>query len=212
MDRVQITKEQWRLARKVWERDPLATYADISASLGVSRQAVKQRAGREGWQKEATPESVAAKAHAQVDAAKVSYLPAHSSEQAPAVYSTSEVIADPKRPPMLRSVPTIPEGTTPEQAAEVIDKAVVDERARVIAQHRGEWKSVRSKIYDVIKVKGTPSGEDTRALKALAESMRILQDGERRSYGLEAGGEGGQKPAAPPVQFVVRRGGKANAG
>lgn len=44
-----IPPSRWRLARVAWEADCRLSYADIGRKLTVSRQAVFERARREGW-------------------------------------------------------------------------------------------------------------------------------------------------------------------
>lgn len=47
-----IPPSRWRLARVAWEADCRLSYAEIGRKLKVSRQAVFERARREGWSRQ----------------------------------------------------------------------------------------------------------------------------------------------------------------
>ncbi|RKP44740.1 hypothetical protein [Pararobbsia silviterrae] len=209
MARVSISKEQWRIARIQWEGDPLVSYADIAEQLTTSRQAVKQHADRNGWQKKIDAAAVAEKAHIAADA-KVSYVPVGTPEQAPSVYVETAENVDLSRAPMRPALPTpVPAGTDSQTASVMVEQGAVDMRAQVLAQHRTEWKAVRSKLYKLLKAGDSmPDGDTARAVKAVAESVKVLQEGERKAYGLEAPGDPRNPGAGRPAIVINRTKGK----
>jgi len=59
------SKEVWAKAREIWEADPRTGYAWLieQVGLGVSVEAVRQRASKEAWAKAETLEGMRVKAH-----------------------------------------------------------------------------------------------------------------------------------------------------
>lgn len=215
MARVVIAPDQWERARLQWEGEPLLTYADIAKDLGISRQSVRERAGKDGWQRRLDLQAVAEKAHAQADS-KFTYSPVDSPEQAPLpVADAAEFV---RRAPILpSSLPQVPPGVPIEQAQAAVEKAAVDQRSEVLTKHRKEILHVRQLAYDSIAEMRKPSGDPDRAFhkgrhaKVIAETMKLVQDAERKAWGLDAEPP---KPGAPGSNVrvtVVRKPGVTRA-
>ncbi|WP_433703752.1 hypothetical protein [Paraburkholderia sacchari] len=212
MARIVITPEQWARARLQWESEPLVTYADIAEDLGIRRQSVRERAVREQWQRRLDLQAVAEKAHAQADS-KFTYSPVDSPEQAALpVADAAEFV---RRAPILPSgLPQVPAGVPLEQAQAAVEKAAVDQRSEVLTKHRKEILHVRQLAYDSIAEMRKPSGDPDKAFhkgrhaKVIAETMKLVQEAERKAWGLDAEPPKPGTPGAPVKVTVVRKPGR----
>ena len=82
----------------------------------------------------------------------------------------------------------------PEASAE--DKAVaevqareqtaVDLRAQVLDRHRKEWAAPRQLSYEAVKARDF---EKAKLAKITSETLKIIQDGERKAWGLDVAAE-----------------------
>jgi len=195
-----VNKEQWVLVRTLWESDPVITFAEIAEQLGVTRQCVRQRSVKDKWQKRLDMGVIEAKAHAVADS-KVTENSREGGSQALPVYMTPEKLTD--RPAHNRELPVIPEGSSPEQAGQIAEDAAVAKRAAVIERQRVEWNHVRKLTYDAIRLAGKKGAlESARYAKTVSEAMKLVQEGERRAWGMETeGGNGGGK--TPPAATII---------
>ncbi|RMD61671.1 hypothetical protein D6833_07930 [Candidatus Parcubacteria bacterium] len=151
------SKEEWESARKAWEASPTLNFSDIAGQLGVTRQGVRARAKREGWEKRVTTREVVEKAHLQADR------------------KTSD----------------------PGRKGEKVEDVAVDLRARLLERHRKEWDGVRQRVYEALR---NDDFEKAKLGKISAESIRIIQDGERKAWGLDVPAE-----QSGEVRVVVER-------
>jgi hypothetical protein len=201
-----VSKEMWAKARAIWEADPVITFAEIAASLGVTRQGVKQRADREKWQKGTDAIAVEGKAHSKVTESAVERDP-----QDPTVY---ESVPEPQKrePEIDRSVPAIPDGTPPHEITKIVADAADAKRAALIERHRHELHAIRAQLYAAVKKAGTRDGlNQARTAKTLVEAFASLQGAERAAWGMGGGGGGNKPGEAPPAATIVvhqREGGK----
>lgn len=69
-------------------------------------------------------------------------------------------------------------------------------RAEVGKRHRDEWSAARALSYGAMKSKDF---EAAKLAKISAETLKIIQEGERKAWGLDPAG------TAPPVTVVVER-------
>jgi hypothetical protein len=195
MARASISKEQWAAAKTVWENDPSVTFAELAENLGTSRQTVQLQAKRNGWQRRLDMAAVAARAHAEADS-KFTQLPVDASSGAADVYAESPETG--MRARIERVTPQVPANASPEEAGQAVEKAAVDRRTEVLNQHRKEWIGARSQIYNALK---TQDIDLAKRAKILAEALKVLQDGERRSWGLD----NEQKPGGSGVSITINR-------
>ena len=68
-----------------------------------------------------------------------------------------------------------------------IDEATA-RRAAVLERHRTEWNMPRKIAYEAAQTRDL---EKARLAKTIAESLRNIQDGERKAWGLDAGENAG---------------------
>nr|WP_281719961.1 hypothetical protein [Nitrosomonas nitrosa] len=79
-----------------------------------------------------------------------------------------------------------------QKRAEAID-AEAERRAAVIERHRNEWPEMRGMVERGREAHKTAQGlenkriafEDLKAAKIASETLKIIQDGERRAWGLD---------------------------
>ncbi len=200
----------WAKARAIWEADPVITFAEIAATLGVTRQGVKQRADREKWQKGTDAIAVEGKAHRVADS-KVTENPVNPDSSGSDVYGS--VPETQKREPDIdRSVPEIPDGTPPHEVTRIVADAADAKRAALIERHRHELHAIRAQLYAAVKKAGTRDGlNQARTAKTLVEAFASLQGAERAAWGMGGGGGGSKPGEAPPAATIVvhqREGGK----
>lgn len=81
---------------------------------------------------------------------------------------------------LLRNPPQ--EGDPTPSLASVLAETAVDLRARVIERHRKEWDDARNNVYKAIQLSDY---EKARLGKITAESLKIIQDGERKAWGFD---------------------------
>lgn len=163
-----LSPRLWIAARAMYESDKTISYPDIAAEFGISTTTVSRRGREERWTK--CVENLAGmseKAHHIADKAKA---------------ALDEVGPD----------------LTPEKRAEV--QAIVTEetgaevRAKILKRHREEWAAPRKIAYEAIQ-KGQAGNiaaafEQAKLAKITSEVLRNVQDGERKAWGMDRGGEG----------------------
>lgn len=69
-----------------------------------------------------------------------------------------------------------------EVVAQLRTNAAVDQRAAVLARHRQEWAGPRALAYEAMKKRDL---ELARLAKTNSETLRNIQEGERRAWGLD---------------------------
>lgn len=183
MARSKVTEPEWAHARRFWETTPRATFGEVAEMLGVSRQAVQKRAAKEGWKKGADMHAVAKKAHEVADS--VSYREQQEAEKA----ASEEVRA--------RALQIAEE--IRQKNLEEAEKTAIELRARLLEMHRKEWSAVRKIVHGAIS---RSDFEMAKLGKIVSEATRIIQDGERRAWGLDVENENSD---SGEVRVVVER-------
>lgn len=161
------SKVDWERARTLWEADPKLSMAGLARLINVSKEAVSKRAKAEGWVKVSENEA----------AAKV-------------VRQKAEVRADQRTADLAETTPPVGDGTAPDEHPDApqtplqasVDTAV-EARAKIIERHRREWDGARNRVYKALQ------GNDfdqAKLGKITAEALKIIQDGERKAWGLDA--------------------------
>jgi hypothetical protein len=184
-----ISKIRWATARSMWEADAQISFVEIALMLGTTRQTVQTHATRVGWVRRLDMQTVSDRAHAAADS-KLTESPAGgSSTEGLAVAGSGE-----NRFP--REMHPIPDGITVEEGQKLADSVAIDRRAEVLSTHRKEWKAVRTLAYTAIRSKNM---EEAKHMKIIAESLKVVQDAERKAWGLDSD----EKPKA--VQVIINR-------
>ncbi|HEX7641986.1 MAG TPA: hypothetical protein VF472_07190 [Burkholderiaceae bacterium] len=190
----------WAIARARWEGEPRCSYADVADFLGISKQAVGKRAVKEGWTKKLNLPAIAGRAHAIAD--KSIAREVMDASTSPGVVDDQPLhsaAVSPERPIPGTNPGTIPDSknATPEMLAQAVEDAAVDARAQILKRHRTEWVAPRNQIYKALK---STDIEQAKLAKITAETLKLIQDGERKAWGLDTGEmEQGQ------VRIVIER-------
>ncbi len=186
MAHAKIQDEMWAIARARWEGEPCCSYSDLADFLGITKQSVGKRATRDHWQKKVNLAALVDKAHAVADRqiAQNAAAPAkrkgavddrlHLGEWATPGSPAAAVVSGPV--PEARNV-------TPEIRAQAVEDVAVNARAHILARHRTEWPAARNQIYKSLKSGNT---EGAKLAKLVSETFKLIQDGERKAWGLDA--------------------------
>lgn len=176
-----IPEERYVAARVIYETTPGATFASVAEETGVSARSLEERSKVDGgWTRRALlpPQGLTEAAQAVADR-YTGKLAEYENDPTPA-----------QKQAVVQSV-----------AAEV----AVDIRAQLLDRHRKEWSVFRSRVYKQVDPKSGLSEDErfnmSKTTKINAETLQIIQQNERKAYGLEKG-EGDDKK----VTLVIDRG------
>ncbi len=199
MARAKVSNEMWAIARARWEGEPRCSYADLAVFLEIAKQNVGKRAIREHWQKKIVLANIVEKAHAAADRnisedAKKAAVPSKDDGQGDGQEKLSGW-ADPAAGVSHCPVPA-PKNQTRAMLAQAVEDVAVDARAQILTRHRQEWPAVRSELYKALKNRDS---EGLRLAKGAAETLKLMQDGERKAWGIDAGGDD------KPTRIVIER-------
>lgn len=64
--------------------------------------------------------------------------------------------------------------------------AAVEARASIIGRHRTEWNAPRQLAYEAVKTRDI---NKAKLAKMTAETLKLVQEGERKAWGLDVGGD-----------------------
>lgn len=93
-----------------------------------------------------------------------------------------------------------PEITTEQQKQamdEAADETAVELRAKVLERHRKEWGIPRGLVNEAVKARDF---NKAKLAKITSETLKLIQDGERKAWGIDSGPDGATK-----VQVVIER-------
>lgn len=93
-----------------------------------------------------------------------------------------------------------PEITTEQQKQvmdETADETAVELRAKVLERHRKEWGIPRGLVNEAVKARDF---NKAKLAKITSETLKLIQDGERKAWGIDSGPDGATK-----VQVVIER-------
>lgn len=171
--------DRFAAARALYEGTPGMTMLILSQQTGIGKSTLERRANQEGWKKNYPGLSVG--------------------EMTAAAQRAADLFN--------RKVEEFgPECTTEdrEQAVtEVVHEVAIDIRAEMLDRHRREWAAPRGMSAEAVRMRDTdPDKAFARAkmAKITAETLKIIQDGERKAHGLDVG----ELPAGSVV--VIERG------
>lgn len=69
---------------------------------------------------------------------------------------------------------------------ETVELAAVEARAKIIERHRTEWNAPRTLAYEAIKGRDM---DKAKLAKIAAETLKLVQEGERKAWGLDVGAD-----------------------
>lgn len=201
MARQSTSPEQWAQAKALWEGEAKTSYADVGASLGISKQAVAKKAKADKWQKRMDLKKVVNRAHEMADRSIMEEgLPLATFARGTSIQSPKVDGAPPKKGDSavatiehVDAEPVDMSGMTLEERAEAI---AVRKRAEILTRHRQELNAVRAVTYAAINKKDF---ELSKVGKINAEAITIIQNAERKAWGLDKGDNDAQ-----PVIIIER--------
>lgn len=185
-----LTEDDWRAARARWETDPVLTFSDLSRIFDgrVSKQAFAQRAKKESWAKRVEQSEIARRAHEKADIAHLAQIARAGDKASDDEKALVEVAR--KAP-----APASPSSAQLDAAQEI----AVDIRAQILAKHRAELDAIRGRARGALVQRNI---EDAKLAKTAAETFKIVQDAERKAYGLDTQDEGDKGV----VKVIIERG------
>lgn len=158
-----IPEKRWVAARALYEGTPGMTMAKLAEKTGLGKSSLERKANEQGWKKNFVMGQMTEEAQKAADmfAQKVD-------EFGP------EITAEEKQ----------------KIATEVVHQVAVDVRAEVLDRHRREWAIPRKLSQEAVLLRDLKPGEAfdrAKMAKITAETLKILQDGERKAWGLDVG-------------------------
>ena len=166
------TEEGWVAARAMYESTPGITLAQVAAKCGVTHARIVKRATDEGW----------VKCLARPDNSRLN--------------AEAHKIADTYVRKVADLGPEVTEADKAKAADEVVTQTAAEQRAQVLDRHRKEWNTPR--VLSIEAVKGRDF-ERAKLAKITSETLKLIQEGERKAWGMDSGGENS-------VTVVIERG------
>jgi hypothetical protein len=170
-----LSPERWLQARARYETDPTVTLGALAVEIGVSHTAVQAQAKRHQWQKQSALEVLRTRAHREADNhIQGEELPKDFQEE----INRLENMGTAKEQKRAADVQLAYDGA---------DSVAVALRAKILNRHRREWGLVRRLLYLAARKKDK---ESALTAKYAGEGFKLLQEGERKAWGIEVGGIG----------------------
>ena len=167
-----VPDERWAAARALYEGTAGMTLKRVSEETGIPKATVEVRAKTEKWRK--------------------NYPPANLGPISP----LAQEAADKYQAKIDDAGPEVTAEQKSEAVLETVAEVAVDQRAQVLDRHRREWAAPRKLSYEAVQNRDF---ERAKLAKITAETLKLIQDGERKAWGLE-----GADPDQPV--FVIERG------
>lgn len=169
-----IPEDRYVAARVLYETTPGATFASVAEETGISYRSIEARSKADGgWTKR-------------------SLLPPSGMNEA------AQAVADTYTAKLADYGDEISVEQKQVALQETAVETAVDLRAQLIDRHRREWAAPRRLVYEAIQKRDF---ELAKLAKISTESLRNIQDGERKAWGIDKG-EGDDKK----VTLVIERG------
>lgn len=179
-----LTADQWADLRAEWEVSPKQGLTWLTRAAGgrwdVTEEGIRKRRLAEGWQKRGTLASVVEKAQLAADA--------KGQQEAQAARGEAPFFA-PNHPTLPPTSSPTSQPTTEEQERRAaqqsgrVEAIAVDLRAELIERHRKEWQIARGLSAEAVKARDF---DKAKLAKITTETIKLIQEGERRAWGLDA--------------------------
>lgn len=189
-----ITEEQWKFAKVMWQAEPLKTLSQLAESLNVSKQLVARKAREQEWKKCTDIDALAKRAYEIADARSACLNDSEIDENAEVRPSGMADVVDKVASNNLGSSGLL--SVFELQRIAVRDAA--SKRASILERHRNEINGARKLLYEAIK--GSGDIETAKLAKVVAETMKTLQEAERKSWGFE------RDDNKPAPTIIIERG------
>lgn len=150
-------------ARVLYEGTPGMTLAKVAAQVGLNVNLINKTAVDDGWRKNYIKGEVTAEAQALAD------------KYTEAAASLGPVI-------------------TADESAAITQKLTIEDaiakRAEILSRHRSEWAAPRGMSAEAVRMRDTDpikAFERAKMAKITSETIKIVQDGERKAWGIDVG-------------------------
>lgn len=181
-----LSKDEWAEVRREWEASPQQGLTWLTKGAGgrfdVTEEAIRrQRLAAKGtpdeWVKRGRTADVARRAREGADRLTVAseFTPDPTPPETPQAAGGGTEVGEsaPKKAPAASA----PDSET----------AAVDLRAKLIDLHRNEWRAARRLVYAAMAEAEKAEGfEKAKFAKISTESLKNIQEGERRAWSLDA--------------------------
>ncbi len=152
--------EEKAAARAMYEMDPKMTLVKVSEATGIPFETLKSWAAAErgrGGKWAKVAEGVSVEAH---------------------------LLANKHKTTMQELGPSLSLQNQDEAERQTTELAAVEARTNIITRHRTEWNAPRQLAYEAVK---TRDYNKAKLAKIAAETLKIVQEGERKAWGLDVG-------------------------
>jgi hypothetical protein len=160
-------------ARAMWQGDPNITKQQVAAELGIPYPTVDR------WSKG--------------DEGRGNPWAKVAADMSPKAHAA----ADKYRVKLAELGPEITTDQRIQTEADAAEQTAVEMRAQVLDRHRKEWNAPRKISYEAVTERNF---EKAKLAKITAETLKLVQDGERKAWGIDTGPDGSR-----PVTVVIER-------
>lgn len=164
-------------ARDLYEGTHQLTMADLAEMTGISVRVLRQARRDQNWQK-----ALETKTGATTEAA----------------LAAANVFRERQLAPIVAKAPAA--GSIAEEDVKALIEPLPAEVDEVLKRHRDEWKAPRAMVVESVRMRDSDpfkSFERAKLAKITAETLKIVQDGERKAHGIDVGTQ------PPPGKHVV---------
>lgn len=109
----------------------------------------------------------------------------------------AQAVADGYKGKLSELGPEITTGQQKQAMDETAEETAVELRAKVLERHRKEWGIPRGLVNEAVKARDF---NKAKLAKITSETLKLIQDGERKAWGIDSGPDGATK-----VQVVIER-------
>lgn len=166
-------------ARVLYESTPGMTLAETAKQVGVGKSTLERYANKQGWKK--------------------NYGKNLAPEQVSEMTAAAQEAADKFNRKMSDFGPEATAEAREVVTQELVRDATIDVRAAMLDRHRREWAAPRAMSSEAVRARDTDplkAFERAKLAKITAETLKIIQDGERKAHGIDVG-------ELPPGSVVV---------
>lgn len=168
-------EDRYAAARALYEGTPGMTFKLLAEQTGMGKTTLERRSRVENWKK--------------------NYASLKPGEMTEAAQRAADLFN--------RKIEEFgPEVTAEQKAqavAEVTHEVAVDARAEMLDRHRREWAAPRAMSAEAVRLRDQDpirAFDRAKLAKITAETLKLVQDGERKAWGLDVG-------EVPPGSVVV---------
>lgn len=170
--RPKTDEEVLATAKAMYESTRGMSLNEVAEKVGVGNSVLKKYASEQGWRKN--------RSFANMEPA-------------------AQAVADQYKARVEDAGPEITAEDKAKITEEITQKLAVDARAQMLDRHRREWAAPRAMSAEAVRMRDKNSlqaFERAKLAKITAETLKIVQDGERKAWGLDVG-------ELPPGSVVV---------